>query len=36
MEEEKAESGDTENIKHEFLESNFLQDDQRLSGRCWV
>ena len=36
MEAEKAESGDMENIKHKFLESNFLQDDQRLSGRCIV
>ena len=36
MEAGKAESGDMENVKDKFLQSHFLQDDQKLSGRCWV
>ena len=34
MEAGKAERGDMKNVKHKFLHSHFLQDDQRLSGRC--
>ena len=34
MEAGKAESGDMENIQRKSLQSHFLQDDQRLSGRC--
>ena len=34
MEVRKAEGGDMENFKQKFLQSRFLQDDQRLSGRC--
>ena len=34
MEVRKAESGDMENAKQNFLQSNFLQDDQRFAGKC--
>ena len=33
MEARKAESGDMENVKQNFLQSSFLQDDQRFAGR---
>ena len=33
MEARKAENGDMENIKQIFLQSSFLQDDQRFAGR---
>ena len=33
MEVRKAKSGDIENVKQNFLQSSFLQDDQRFAGR---
>ena len=33
MEARKAENGDMENVKQIFLQSSFLQDDQRFAGR---
>ena len=36
MEVRKAESGDMENAKQNFFQSNFLQDDQGFVEKCQV